>query len=99
MMVNCGKPWLVKVWAKASVATTGQIFIFGVDSAGGFIGNAGTAFSAGGFSIGTSWAEVSFSFTFSDAGVAYIQTRLDGPDTGGTGVDIWWDYLQVYRIV
>ena len=94
-----GQTWLVKVWAKASVATTGSIFIFGADSAGGFLGNFGTSFSAGGFNIGTSWSEVSFAFTFGDPSVAYIQTRLDGPDTGGTGVDIWWDYLQVYRII
>lgn len=93
-----GETWIVKVWAKASVATTGTIFIFGVDGVGGFIGNFGTSFSAGGFNIGTTWSEVSFSFTFSDPGVAYIQTRLDGPDAGGTGVDIWWDNLQVHKI-
>lgn len=94
-----GQTWFVKVWAKASVATTGQIFIFGVDSSGNFINNPGTAFNAGGFSIGTSWTEVSYGFTFSDASVAYVQTRLDGPDSGGVGVDVWWDDLQVYRII
>lgn len=94
-----GETWVVKVWAKASVATTGEIFIFGVDAAGAFIGNAGTAFSAGGFNIGTTWSEVSFAFTFSDPTVAFIQIRLDGTPVSGTGIDIWWDYLQVYKII
>jgi hypothetical protein len=93
-----GQTWEVRVWAKASTATTGEIFIFGVDSGGSFIANAGAAFGAGGVSIGTDWSEVSYSFTFSDAGVAFVQTRVDGTPTGGTGIDIWWDNLQVYRI-
>ena len=90
--------WQVKVWAKASVATTGQIFIFGVDSAGNFISNGGAAYNAGSISIGTTWSEVKYSMTFFDTTVAYIQTRLDGPESGGTGINIWWDNLQVYRL-
>lgn len=93
-----GQTWLVKVWAKASVATTGQIFIFGVDRAGAFIDNGGNSFNAGGFNIGTTWSEVSYSFKFNDERVSYIQTRLDGPDGGGT-IDVWWDDLRVYRII
>lgn len=94
-----GETWLVKVWAKASVATTGQIFIFGVNSSGTFIENFGSAFGAAGFNIGTTWSELSYAFTFSDPGVAFVQTRVDGPDAGGIGVDVWWDYLQVYKII
>lgn len=93
-----GQTWEVRVWVKASVATTGQIFIFGVDSSGAFIPNPATAFNAGNVSIGTDWSEVSYSFTFSDAGVAFIQTRLDGTPVGGSGIDIWWDNLQVYKV-
>jgi hypothetical protein len=29
--------------------------------------------------------------------VAFIQVRLDGPNTGGSGQTIWWDGLQVER--
>jgi hypothetical protein len=94
-----GQTWFVKAWAKASVATTGEIFIFGVDSSGNCIGNAGTAFSAGGFNIGTSWTEVSFGFKFTDASVAFIQTRLDGTPVSGAGINIWWDDLRVYRVI
>jgi hypothetical protein len=93
-----GQTWQVKVWVKASVATTGEIFIFGVDSAGAFISNAGNAFNAGGFTVGTSWSEVSYSFTFADSSIAYMQTRLDGTPTGGAGINMWWDNLQVYRL-
>jgi hypothetical protein len=33
-----------------------------------------------------------------NADIAYIHTRLDGPDSGGTGQNIWWDGLQVERV-
>jgi hypothetical protein len=93
-----GETWEVRVLAKASVATTGEIFLFGVNSSGGFIGNFGTAFTNVGFSIGTDWQEYTCRFTFSDPNVAFIQTRLDGPQSGGSGVSIWWDGLQVYKV-
>jgi hypothetical protein len=97
-----GETWEVRVLAKASVATTGQIFIFGADSTGNWAsGGAGgtslpiTAFT---FNIGTNWAEFSHRITMDKPEVAFIQSRLDGPDAGGTGVNIWWDGWQVYKI-
>lgn len=94
-----GQTWIVSVYVKASVATTGQIFIFGANSAGtGFVGGAWLAISAGGFNITTEWTRVSHIITMANADIAYIHTRLDGPDSGGTGQTIWWDGLQVERL-
>ena len=90
-----GQTWTISVWAKASVATTGALFIFGADTNGAvFTIN---DYSAGGINITTSWQRFSFSFTFANVNTRYIQFRLDGPDTGGSGITIWWDLLQVER--
>ena len=56
-----GQTWTVSVYVKASVATVGQLFIFGANSSGNYID-----FSAGGFNITTSWTRVSFTFTFTN---------------------------------
>jgi hypothetical protein len=91
--------WIVSVYVKADVATTGQIFIFGANSAGtGFVSGAWLTIAATTFNITTEWTRVSYYATMSSASIAYIHTRLDGPDTGGTGQTIWWDGLQVERV-
>jgi Concanavalin A-like lectin/glucanases superfamily len=88
--------WTISVWAKASVATTGAIFIFGANSSGvGFVDGAWIGIAATGFNITTEWQRFSSSITFNNVAVAFIQTRLDGPDASGTGQNIWWDGLQV----
>jgi hypothetical protein len=88
--------WTISVWAKASVATTGAIFIFGANSSGvGYVGGAWIGIAATGFNITTEWQRFSCSITFNNVDVAFIQTRLDGPDASGTGQNIWWDGLQV----
>jgi hypothetical protein len=92
-----GQTWIVSVYIKANVATTGQIFIFGA-AADGNVFNAVTGqISAGGVSIGTDWTRVQYAFTFTK-GISFIQVRLDGPDSGGTGQTVWWDGLQVERV-
>jgi hypothetical protein len=78
------------VWAKASVATTGALFIFGVNSSGTYI-----EAPSGNINITTSWARYTFTTTFANALTTNIQLRLDGPDSGGTGVNVWWDGLQL----
>ena len=94
-----GQTWVVSVYVKASVATTGQIFIFGANSAGtGFVGGAWLAISAGGFNVTTEWTRVSHHITMANADIANIHMRLDGPDSGGTGQTLWWDGLQVERV-
>ena len=92
-----GQTWIASVYVKANVATTGQIFIFGA-AADGNVFNAVTGqISAGGVSIGTDWTRVQYAFTFTK-GISFIQVRLDGPDSGGTGQTVWWDGLQVERV-
>ena len=87
-----GQTWTLSVYVKASVATTGELFIFGAGSAGTIIDYSATAIS-----IGTAWTRVSFTFAFTNALVTNIQVRLDGPNAGGAGVNIWWDGLQLER--
>lgn len=94
-----GQTWVVSVYVKASVATTGQIFIFGANSSGvGFVNGAWLAISAGAVNITTDWTRVSHYITMANADIAFIQARLDGTDSGGSGQTIWWDGLQVERV-
>ena len=90
-----GQTWTISVWAKASVATDGQLFIFGADTNGAW--SVTPDYSAGTIAITTSWQRFSFSYTFTNANTRYIQFRLDGTNTGGSGITIWWDLLQVER--
>lgn len=91
-----GQTWTVSVWVKGSVATTGEIFIFGDSAAGGSVFTINN-YTAGVINVTTNWTRVSFSFTFTSALVERIQVRLDGPNSGGAGQTIWWDGLQVER--
>lgn len=90
-----GQTWTISVWAKASVATDGQLFIFGADTNGAVF--VSPDYSPGNMSITTSWQRFSFSYTFTNANTRYIQFRLDGTNSGGSGITIWWDGLQVER--
>lgn len=87
-----GQTWTVSVWVAASVATTGELFIFEANSSGGLL-----QAPSGAINITTSWTRVSFTTTFTNAATAFVQIRLDGPNSGGTGQTIWWDGLQVER--
>lgn len=87
-----GQVWTVSVWVKASTNTTGQIFIFEAASDGTLTGS----YSAGTVNISTSWQRVSYTRTLSNASTAYVQTRLDGPNAGGS-MTIWWDGMQVEK--
>jgi hypothetical protein len=91
-----GQTWTISVYVKATVATTGELFIFGADI-DGYYGGVGTYGASGAINITTSWTRVSFATTMSGANVAFIQVRLDGPNAGGSGQTIWWDGLQVER--
>jgi hypothetical protein len=91
-----GQTWVASVWVKASVATVGQIFLFGDSAAGGQVFTIND-YAAGAITIPTDWTRVYFAFTFSNVAVQRVQCRLDGPDSGGAGINIWWDGLQVER--
>jgi len=94
-----GETWIVSVYVKADVATTGQIFIFGANSSGAAYVNGGwLSLTNVGVNIGTEWTRVHHVHTMNNADVAYIHMRLDGPNSGGTGQNIWWDGLQVERV-
>jgi hypothetical protein len=87
-----GQTWTISVYVKASVATTGELFFLPADSNGVAITSA-----SGAVTITTSWSRVSFTYTISSATTAFIQARLDGTPTSGSGITIWWDGLQVER--
>jgi hypothetical protein len=88
-----GQTWTLSVWVKGAVATTGELFIFGADSSG--VWSNFPDYGAGSITITTDWTRVSYSFTFSNANVAFVQFRLDGTPVGGAGTNIWWDGIQL----
>ena len=87
-----GQTWTMSVYAKASVSTTGELLIFGADSSGSIVD-----FDFVTINITSSWTRFSLTYTLVDSACAFIQVRLDGTPTGGSGINIWWDGLQVER--
>ena len=87
-----GQTWNVSGWIKASANTTANFYVFGANSSGGWIEIAGDTFS-----VTTSWQRFQTAITFSNASTTSIQVRLDGPDSGGAGINIWWDGLQAEK--
>jgi hypothetical protein len=88
-----GQTWTLSAWVKGSVATTGELFIFGADSSG--VWTTFPDYGADNITITTDWTRVSYSFTFSNVNVAGVQFRLDGTPTSGSGINIWWDGIQL----
>jgi Concanavalin A-like lectin/glucanases superfamily len=86
-----GQTWTVSVYAKADISTTGQIFIFEVNSSGNYI-----EAPAKTINITTNWQRFDYTYTFTNANTTNIQFRLDGADTFN-GATIWWDGVQVER--
>jgi hypothetical protein len=85
-----GQTWTASCYVRASAATVAGFFIFGANSSGAYIQlNASTV------AITTEWTKITLSYTITDPLVAFVQLRLDGPDSGGTGINIWWDGLQL----
>ena len=86
-----GQTWTLSFYAKGSETLTGNCYIFGANSGGGYIEAAATSFT-----VTTSWQRFTFTTTFSNASTAFIQIRLGG-SSGQVGKTIWWDGLQVER--
>jgi hypothetical protein len=87
-----GQTWTMSVYAKASASTTGELLIFGADSSGSIVD-----FDFVTINITSSWTRFSLTYTMVDSTCAFIQVRLDGTPTGGSGINIWWDGFQVER--
>jgi hypothetical protein len=95
---KAGETWTVSVYVKASAPTTIEgPYIFGVSAGGIVLTAVSQGSTVGEFSVDTNWKRISFTSTLTDANTAYIQTRLDGKTTGGAGITIWWDGLQVEK--
>jgi len=90
---SSGQTWTVSVWAKANrniTNTTCEILILEANSGGTYI----TAQSVGIYPT-TDWQRFSYTLTLYSAATAYIQVRLDGPNTYTAGDVVWWDGLQI----
>lgn len=85
-----GQTWTASCYVRASTSTVAGFFIFGANSSGNYI-----QLNASQTAITTEWQRISLSYAITDPLVAYVQLRLDGPDSGGAGIDIWWDGLQL----
>lgn len=87
-----GDTWTLSVYAKADRSTAGQLFIFEANESGTY-----TRSPASTIGLSTEWQRYTFTYTFTDSSTRFIQVRLDGPDSGGSGATVWWDGLQVER--
>jgi hypothetical protein len=92
-----GQTWIVSVYVKATQATNGELLICGAGADGSAFNATTGEISGGNISIGTEWSRVSYTYTFTK-GISFIQVRLDGTISGGSGITIWWDGLQVERV-
>jgi hypothetical protein len=89
--------WRVSVYAKASTTLTNcEIYIFGANSSGvSFVDGSYIGITNKTITVTTEWQRFDHLITFNNASVAFIQMRLDGPNSGGAGTTVWWDGLQV----
>jgi hypothetical protein len=88
-----GETWVLSVYVKADAATTCELFILGGNSDGSYNGDG----IANAFAVDTNWQRVSVSVTLSNVNTRYVQIRLDGPNSGGTGRTLWFDGVQLER--
>jgi hypothetical protein len=85
-----GQSWTMSVWAKANRNLTCELFLFEANSSGVY-----TNLSTSGISVTAGWQRFILSRTNTDATTAYVQVRLDGPNSYTAGDVVWWDGLQV----
>jgi hypothetical protein len=90
-----GQTWRVTVWMRASSATQAEgAWIAEANSSGSYLAGGGSPFP----NLTTSWQQVVTTYTTTNASCAFVQVRLDGTNTGGSGINIWWDLLTIERI-
>lgn len=87
---SAGQTWTASCYVRASSPTTAGFFVFGANSSGAII-----QYTPNQVAITTEWTRISLVQVFTDPAIAYVQMRCDGPDSGGTGINIWWDGLQL----
>ena len=85
-----GQTWTASVYVKANRAIAASIFIFEANSSGNY--NGATANTV---NISTEWQRISVTRTFNQSNTAYVQARIDGPDTYAAGDILWFDGYQV----
>lgn len=93
-----GQTWRVSVYAKASQTLNNcEIYIFGVNSAGSAVppGGGWYGITSKTITVTTEWQRFDHFITFNNADIAFVQMRLDGPNSDGAGTTVWWDGLQV----
>lgn len=91
---SAGQTWTVSVWVKASqVIQVEGCWVAEQDSAGNYLAGGGSP----NVTIGTNWTRISGTYTLVNASTAYVGLRLDGTQTGGAGVTLWWDGVQLER--
>jgi hypothetical protein len=88
---SSGQTWTLSFYAKGSETLTGNCYIFGANSGGGYIEAAATSFT-----VTTSWQRFTFTTTLGNASTAFIQMRFGG-SSGQVGKTIWWDGVQLER--
>ena len=86
-----GQTWTLSFYAKSSETVTGNCYIFGANSGGGYIEAFATSFT-----VTTSWQRFTFTTTLGNASTAFIQMRFGG-SSGQVGKTIWWDGVQLER--
>jgi uncharacterized protein YjhX (UPF0386 family) len=91
--------WKVSVYAKSNIALPDcELFIFAANNLGRVIDSTtGLHFqlTQKTLSVTTEWQRFEHTITFNYANTAYIQSRLDGPNSGANGNIVWWDGWQV----
>jgi hypothetical protein len=89
-----GQTWTVSVWVKASqVIQVEGCWVAEQDAAGNYLAGGGSP----NVTIGTTWTRISGTYTLVNALTAFVGLRLDGTQSGGAGVTLWWDGLQLER--
>ena len=87
-----GQTWTFSVWIKASTACSAGIYIFGLDSGGGYIELFNPMWSAT-----TTWQEFTYSVSLVNVDTMYLAVRFDGPDLYVPGRAVWYDGLRVTK--
>lgn len=91
--------WRIRAYVKASESTSCEILMFGANESGVWaVDGNGLQIASKVFPIGTIWTRVEHFIDITNPSVRHIQARLDGPNSDGEGITIWWDGLSIERI-